>query len=235
MKQIQATRSQILASRSQLLAQQDKMLDDIIATCAKTKSIGASILEELDEQRSMIENINTSLDSSSSSLTNRSFLSAIYSGITSWFGSNSSTNKNTDGSVKIKINDVSKNMDKDEDPFHTVKSTNVSEIISNNSSSVREFDKFISMQAVNGCWKLTEIAKYLHQSVDTLVVSKLSSIDNDQWATIIALNILNLKFKSDFDEWDLLATKAKKWLASSLNEKIITEATILAQRLISSF
>jgi len=153
-----------------------------------------------------------------SRLQSRSFIGSIISGIANLFTSSPSPSTYSNTACQPPI-------------------YNSNAIINNTSTGyVRELDKFISMQQVTGCWKLEEIAEYLK---NVITLDKLKSviptgINEDQWATIIALHILNLKFKADSDEWDLLASKARKWLLTSLNDKIISDATTLAKTLITT-
>ncbi|XP_029964275.1 von Willebrand factor A domain-containing protein 5A-like isoform X17 [Salarias fasciatus] len=87
------------------------------------------------------------------------------------------------------------------------------------------FLQLVSLQKASGCWLLdSALAAALGKTCEEVEKSKPALMNNEVWATILALIWLH-GFKSDAkEEWELLSMKAVLWLraqkASSLSESV---------------
>ncbi|XP_029964258.1 von Willebrand factor A domain-containing protein 5A-like isoform X2 [Salarias fasciatus] len=87
------------------------------------------------------------------------------------------------------------------------------------------FLQLVSLQKASGCWLLdSALAAALGKTCEEVEKSKPALMNNEVWATVLALIWLH-GFKSDAkEEWELLSMKAVLWLraqkASSLSESV---------------
>ncbi|KAH3744751.1 hypothetical protein Pelo_13873 [Pelomyxa schiedti] len=102
-------------------------------------------------------------------------------------------------------------------------------------SQVRPLDKFIFMQKSDGSWDFTEAAESIlgitMQKIRDTVPTELSTAKNSLiiWSTAIALSALSILFADSTDEWEILATKGRKWLNARLTELHVELTVILTQ------
>jgi Ca-activated chloride channel family protein len=86
-------------------------------------------------------------------------------------------------------------------------------------SSTRVLDRLVALQSADGSWNLDEaLADVVGLSLSELV-ARIAAVRADApeahraWATALALAFLEREASSSRVEWDLLATKAQRWLA----------------------
>uniref|UniRef100_A0A3P8UVF7 Si:ch73-265h17.2 n=1 Tax=Cynoglossus semilaevis TaxID=244447 RepID=A0A3P8UVF7_CYNSE len=73
--------------------------------------------------------------------------------------------------------------------------------------------ELVSLQKASGCWMLdAALATALGKPSKELKKKKPSAVNNDVWATILALIWLHGSKMEAKDEWELLALKAASWL-----------------------
>ena len=88
------------------------------------------------------------------------------------------------------------------------------------SKSSDELTQLISLQQAEGFWTLDNISKFVKKSI----ANPFPGISANIWATAVALVLLESRFSSQADEWELVAMKAELWLDSqSLPGGIDTE------------
>jgi hypothetical protein len=84
-------------------------------------------------------------------------------------------------------------------------------------SHMRPLDHFVNHQKANGSWLLDEnLAQAVGKSLDELTSGMAAGVPAEAWATALALAALEAKFANQREEWDLLAGKARRWLAREL-------------------
>ncbi|XP_028275984.1 von Willebrand factor A domain-containing protein 5A-like isoform X2 [Parambassis ranga] len=83
--------------------------------------------------------------------------------------------------------------------------------------------QLVSLQKASGCWQLDpDLAEVLGKTSEEVEKSKPALVNNEVWATILALIWLH-GFKMDAkEEWELLAMKAASWLRAQ-NAPGVTE------------
>jgi len=87
-------------------------------------------------------------------------------------------------------------------------------------------EDIILKQTADGFWRLNEeLASILDVSEENLKSSVPSILQDqpDKWATILALEYLQLNFRSTADEWELIASKALSWLSLNLGSDVKLE------------
>jgi uncharacterized protein YegL len=110
-------------------------------------------------------------------------------------------------------------------------------VVSN--SSMRPLDRLVQLQQFDGSWAAdaslaasigVDLAT-LQRSVETspLGEHKGKPAVDQLWATLLALALLETKFGGEKDEWQLLATKAKKWARAQLRKLGLEAALDLDQ------
>ena len=88
---------------------------------------------------------------------------------------------------------------------------------SSTSSSSSPLSQLITLQQAEGYWKLDALlSKILGLSVADLKakcpIDCSSSSIEELWATMLALAVMEEKYSSQQDEWELVAMKAEMWL-----------------------
>ncbi|XP_028428943.1 von Willebrand factor A domain-containing protein 5A isoform X2 [Perca flavescens] len=92
--------------------------------------------------------------------------------------------------------------------------------------------QLVSLQKASGCWVLDPaLASALGKTSEEVEKPKLASVNQEVWATILALIWLH-GFKMDAqEEWELLAMKAVSWLRAQ-NAPCVTECVEAANALL---
>ena len=87
-------------------------------------------------------------------------------------------------------------------------------------TSTRAIDRLVALQRADGAWELDQaLADVLGMSLSSLVAATVGATGNHDdvrraWATALALVFLEHHAQSSRVEWELLAAKAHRWLAS---------------------
>ncbi|ELR22414.1 von Willebrand factor type A domain containing protein [Acanthamoeba castellanii str. Neff] len=95
---------------------------------------------------------------------------------------------------------------------------------------MRPLDRFVHHQKANGrSWELNEnLAQALGRGLAELVASVPADVSADLWATALALTALDSQFAAEKEEWELLAGKARRWLARELKKAATSVDALLA-------
>lgn len=96
----------------------------------------------------------------------------------------------------------------------------------------RPMDRLILLQRANGSFPLVELAEAIQQSAATLQsklpeILKHSAQAETLWATALALVIFETRYIELKDEWELLATKARKFLERELKKEDAGDVDVL--------
>ena len=102
----------------------------------------------------------------------------------------------------------------------------------NSSSSVTPGDgltRLITLQSAEGYWVLNEpLATILGRPLSSLKGSCPSGCPEVVWGTLLALALLETKYSSQRDEWELVSMKTEMWLQSQTPQGT-TVASLTAQ------
>ena len=75
--------------------------------------------------------------------------------------------------------------------------------------------RLITLQSAEGYWVLNEsLATVLGRPLSSLKGSCPSGCPNVVWGTLLALVLLETKYSSQRDEWELVSMKTEMWLQS---------------------
>ena len=81
------------------------------------------------------------------------------------------------------------------------------------SSSGSSLSKLVTLQAAEGYWSLdTSLASIIGRSLSDLKSASPSGCSDVVWGTVLAIVLLESRFSSQHDEWELVAMKAEMWL-----------------------
>ena len=73
--------------------------------------------------------------------------------------------------------------------------------------------KLVTLQAAEGYWSLdTGLASIIGRSLSDLKSASPSGCSDVVWGTLLAIVLLESRFSSQHDEWELVAMKAEMWL-----------------------
>ena len=73
--------------------------------------------------------------------------------------------------------------------------------------------KLVTLQAAEGYWSLdTGLASIIGRSLSDLKGASPSGCSDVVWGTLLAIMLLESRFSSQHDEWELVAMKAEMWL-----------------------
>eukprot|EP00743_Colponemidia_sp_Colp-15_P009931 GILK01010891.1.p1 GENE.GILK01010891.1~~GILK01010891.1.p1 ORF type:complete len:865 (+),score=133.17 GILK01010891.1:88-2682(+) len=112
-------------------------------------------------------------------------------------------------------------------------------------SPMKLFESLVQSQRTSGYWQLNnEFAQLLSTSMHTLeqhlqklpqmLGEAMSADPSNMWATCLALAAFQTRLSSQQDEWELVAAKARKWLAKHISQDQINEAIANAELCLSS-
>ena len=81
------------------------------------------------------------------------------------------------------------------------------------SSSGSSLSTLVTLQAAEGYWSLdTGLASIIGCSLSDLKSASPSGCSDVVWGTLLAIVLLESRFSSQHDEWELVAMKAEMWL-----------------------
>ena len=82
-----------------------------------------------------------------------------------------------------------------------------------NGSTGSSLSKLVTLQAAEGYWSLdTGLASIIGRSLSDLKSASPSGCSDVVWGTLLAIVLLESRFSSQHDEWELVAMKAEMWL-----------------------
>ena len=91
--------------------------------------------------------------------------------------------------------------------------------------------ELINLQRANGSFGwgpgLQEAAKMTKDEAKNKLVSGSLQMDEDIWVTALAVAILETKYASEKDLWNLVADKARAFLKKSNNLELVQQAKAL--------
>ena len=80
-------------------------------------------------------------------------------------------------------------------------------------SSGSSLSKLVTLQAAEGYWSLdTGLASIIGRSLSDLKGASPSGCSDVVWGTLLAIVLMESRFSSQHDEWELVAMKAEMWL-----------------------
>ena len=89
----------------------------------------------------------------------------------------------------------------------------ISDVLSKLCSSGSSLSKLVTLQAAEGYWSLdTGLASIIGRSLSDLKGASPSGCSDVVWGTLLAIVLLESRFSSQHDEWELVAMKAEMWL-----------------------
>jgi len=102
---------------------------------------------------------------------------------------------------------------------------------------MRALDRLVQMQNFDGAWNANEdFVEFFApniKTVDDLLASCPELKGNkgaaDIWATAVAIAVLESKFDDEKGEWQMLVTKATKWMRTHCKEAALAMADIMAK------
>jgi len=104
-----------------------------------------------------------------------------------------------------------------------------------------DLEELLSLQSVNGTWKLDSLACYFRLEIALLRYDRdgdsfYQHNNNDTvWATCLALSYLQHEYKDVKDKWEEVAYKAKAWLDTQQLDKAksVNSILLIASRFLS--
>ncbi len=97
-------------------------------------------------------------------------------------------------------------------------------------SAASGLSRLITLQSAEGCWSLNDsLASIMGRSLSVLKSSCPNGVSEVVWGTVLALALLETKYSSQRDEWELLSMKSEMWVQGQVLPSGITVASLTEQ------
>ena len=90
--------------------------------------------------------------------------------------------------------------------------------------------RLITLQSAEGCWSLNDsLASIMGRSLSVLKSSCPNGVSEVVWGTVLALVLLETKYSSQRDEWELISMKSEMWIQGQVLPSGITVTSLTEQ------